>query len=32
MYLCYVDETGMDQDSDAIVTVGIVVDATTRAS
>lgn len=30
MYLCYVDETGMDEDSDAIVTVGIVVDATTR--
>jgi hypothetical protein len=21
MYLCYVDETGMDEDSDAIITV-----------
>lgn len=23
MYLCYVDETGMDDDSDVVVTVGI---------
>ena len=30
MKLCYVDETGMDDGSDVILTVGIVVDATTR--
>ena len=30
MYLCYIDETGMDEDSDVIVTVGIRVDARSR--
>lgn len=30
MYFCYVDETGMDEDTDVIVTAGIVIDAASR--
>ena len=30
MYLCYVDETGIDGDSPAVVTAGILVDAGSR--
>lgn len=30
MYLCYVDETGLDDDSPAVVTVGVLVEGTTR--